>query len=303
MALRYATICFHRNDLLGPYALDVNMSTSEPPKRPTTLLESIEDLRQELKSQSLGDEVIGSDAMEKPQVFRPSLRPPMAMLYVYDDDPTTHESIRIRGDSFVIGREEGDLSINHDQMVSTRHAEITREQKNGLYQWYLSDLGSMNGTFARVSQVILADKMMLIIGSRRYRFDVPLREEEATSAPVPPKLVNPGDGTRHWKQLSEDELGALFPSLVVVSATGDAERYTFCEKEHWIGRDPANCSFVIDDPMVESRHAKIFKDEFGNWCMKPTKTTNGLWAQVHKVPLGRNAHFQCGEQRFGFCVL
>ncbi len=56
--------------------------------------------------------------------FRPSLRPPMAILCAYDDGQDTGETVRIRVPSFVIGRTAGDLVIPHDGGMSSRHAEI-----------------------------------------------------------------------------------------------------------------------------------------------------------------------------------
>jgi len=279
------------------------MSTSKPPERPTTLLESIEDVRQELRSQSIGDEVLADGAAEQTLPYRPSARPPMAALFVYDDDPATYEVVRIRSDSFVIGRGEGDLSIDHDQLISAQHAEITRVFEKGSYLWYLSDLGSTNGTFARVSHVILTDRMMFILGSQRYRFELGETEPESTAVPNPAKVVKPEEGTRHWKQLSSQDLGKMMPSLVAVTADGDGERFAIREKTNWIGRDPSSCSFVISDPTVGSRHARLFQDEHGRWCMEPTKTRNGLWAQIHQVPLGRGGQFQCGEQRFSIRII
>src|SRR5262245_66004100 len=41
--------------------------------------------------------------------FRPSQRPPIALLIVLDDGRDAGEAMRLRGDRFVIGRRRGDL--------------------------------------------------------------------------------------------------------------------------------------------------------------------------------------------------
>src|SRR5690349_275000 len=50
--------------------------------------------------------------------FRPLMRPPMALLRIYDDGEETFETVRIRKSSFTIGRVEGDVTIPHDNMIS-----------------------------------------------------------------------------------------------------------------------------------------------------------------------------------------
>jgi hypothetical protein len=59
-----------------------------------------------------------------PPLFRPTLRPPTPILTICDDGSEDGELIRIRKDSFVIGRTEGDLLIPHDSQISGRHAEL-----------------------------------------------------------------------------------------------------------------------------------------------------------------------------------
>ena len=83
--------------------------------------------------------------------FRPVVRPQMAVLVVLDDGRTEGQTIRLRTDSFTIGRTEGDLTIPHDGMISRKHVTIHRRADKGRLRWVLEDLGSQNGTFVRVS--------------------------------------------------------------------------------------------------------------------------------------------------------
>ena len=71
------------------------------------------------------------------------------------------------GDEVVVGREEGELVFGDDEFLSRRHAAF--RWKHG--QCVLSDLGSSNGTFIRLSQPSnLSDGDFLRIGDQMFRF-------------------------------------------------------------------------------------------------------------------------------------
>jgi hypothetical protein len=128
--------------------------------------------------------------------FRPTSRPPVAILTVYDDGKIEGEIIRIRDHRFVIGRTEGDLRIPLDGRMSARHVEITHQVVGGLHRWVVTDLQSTHGLFLRVTRTILADKAEILVGSGRYRFDVP-QPDAGTTANWGPEA--PGrDVTQGW---------------------------------------------------------------------------------------------------------
>ena len=103
--------------------------------------------------------------------FRPTARPPVALLTVFDDGKTEGETIRIRDSRFVIGRTEGDLKIPIDGRISSKHLEITHQVVGGLHRWVLTDMQSMHGLFVRVSKSVLADQSEFLIGGGRYQFE------------------------------------------------------------------------------------------------------------------------------------
>ena len=116
-------------------------------------------------------------------VFRPIRRPPMAVVCVLDDgEKKTGEEFRVRGDRLVIGRTEGGVIIPHDDAISSRHLELVREVADGQYRWLVNDLGSTNGTFARVDEAVLRHNQELILGSRHYRFDAAPQGGERAAA-------------------------------------------------------------------------------------------------------------------------
>jgi pSer/pThr/pTyr-binding forkhead associated (FHA) protein len=231
--------------------------------------------------------------------FRPTLRPSMAVLHVFDDGDDTGEIVRIRANSFVIGRVEGDLTIPHDGGISGRHVEISRRHENGEYCWYLKDLQSTNGTFVRASTVVLGHEQELLIGGRRFRFEVPVAPEQPQAAPE-----WASNATRKWESLAPSQAGAVLPPAIVEISPGrSGQRFPLRDQENWLGRDRTGCSIVVDDPMVDRRHARVYRDEKNRWIIANARSRNGIWARVQEVGLGRGGFFQCGEQRFFFKVL
>jgi pSer/pThr/pTyr-binding forkhead associated (FHA) protein len=221
--------------------------------------------------------------------FRPVRRPPMAALCVLDDGREDGEWVRIRTPNFVIGRAEGDLVIPHDNMMSSKHAAISRQQEKDRYRWYLTDLQSTNGTFLKIASTLLKHGQEILIGSRRLRF-------QAAQLQPPPTGVEPPVHTAGWQTVSEAE---VIPALVEVHPRGEGQRFLLAKQENWIGRDPAQCSVVLaGDPLVSLRHARLFRDNTGRWILEKTKSLNGTWLRIDKVPLVGTAAFQLGEQRF-----
>jgi len=247
-------------------------------RRSATVLESVEEL--------IGRPVRGStvvEAHDQPSApppaspgeavpeFRPSLRPPMAILCAYDDGLDAGETVRIRVPSFVIGRGTGDLVIPHDAGMSGRHAEIVRRPADGRYRWFLRDLGSTNGTFARAARAALVDGQEMLVGGARFRF-------EFGGGSPPPRLVE-------------------------IGASGKGAAFEIGDPEAWIGRDRGSCSIVLDRPWVAARHALIHARRPGRWMIERGDSGDGVWIRIEEVDLGRGGQFQCGEQRFLFRVL
>jgi pSer/pThr/pTyr-binding forkhead associated (FHA) protein len=277
----------------------------QPPRRQATVLESVEEVRAQVRRAAATTEAAvvprpgASDTGQDAQPFRPTARPPMALLYVLDDGDDGGEVVRIRAGSFVIGRVEGDLVIPHDAGMSGRHLEVTRRLENGEYRWTLTDLQSTNGTFVRAANVIMGHDQELLIGGRRYRFEV--RQGPAGGAEPSGAAAN---ATRKWQALAPADLaGAADAVLVEVPQAGEGRRFPLSGPEHWLGRDPQQCTIVVDDPMVDRRHARIYRDEKNRWIIAGARSLNGLWARVQEVALGRGGYFQAGEQRFLLKVL
>lgn len=196
-------------------------------------------------------------------VYRPTLRNRMALLSVLDDGGEDGEIIRMRGDSLVIGRSEGDIVIPHDISMSARHAVIERAAGDG---WRLTDLGSAQGTFVRAASARLKDGTVLQIGRTQLRFVVLDLTEGALV-----ELRTDGEGLEH-------EVHA--PSTT-------------------IGRSGEGAGILLDDPFVSPLHATIRRSPRG-WRIQ-NAGMNGLWVRIDApVDMTVASQFQCGEQRFSF---
>jgi pSer/pThr/pTyr-binding forkhead associated (FHA) protein len=267
---------------------------------PDTRLESIEDIRKAIAGSRRIATAKETGPEDDTHAFRAVYRPPMAIVCILDDGSADEgDWVRLRADKTVIGRSEGEIVIAHDAMMSSKHASITRHAHKGGFRWLLTDLGSTNGTFVRVSDTPIKHGQELLLGSRRFRFNSAPQgataiEEEGPDAGAPKQ-------TRGWQAVSPRD---LIPSLIEVTPQGDGKQFMLKSNDVWIGRDPRHCTVVIsDDLMLSPRHCRLHRDSKGAWHLENSGSRNGTWVRVTKIPLNTNAQFQLGEQRFFIKVI
>jgi pSer/pThr/pTyr-binding forkhead associated (FHA) protein len=213
--------------------------------------------------------VTSLDECDKPtNGFRPRVRPPVLVLRVLDDNQKSAENVRIRGESFKIGRDQGDLIISHDYLMSGMHASILRRRQGNEFEWYLCDLQSRNGVFVKVDSARLKSGDELLLGSSTFRF---FEEDSGSNAPA---------------------------RLVEHPTASPANELRFERDEVWFGRvaDAAIASASCDR-LLERQHARFFQSN-GRWCVAAAKSRNGVWIRVAQVRLQHGCWFQLGEQRF-----
>jgi hypothetical protein len=234
---------------------------------------------------------LGSTSSASP--YRPTQRPPVALLTVLDDGKNVGEVLRLRTDRFVIGRSEGDFLIPHDQQISARHIEITRKRVGEKYRWVVTDLQSSNGLFIRVSRAVLADKAEFLVGTGYYRFEAPSTNPSQTADAPPPDA--PHSSTR---PLGVDPATLLPPALIELVGDRVLSRLPLAKTEYWIGSDPACAICRAGDPSMEPRHVRLYREANGVWIAQNNKTANGLWLKVPQITVTDSCSFQIGEQRF-----
>jgi hypothetical protein len=225
--------------------------------------------------------------------FRPTVRPPVAVLTVFDDGKTDGEMIRIRDHRFIIGRTEGDLCIPLDGRISARHLEITHQVVGGLHRWVVTDLQSTHGMFVRVSRTVLADKAEFLVGNGRYLFHAPYTDAGATLDQAPNEA-----GFSGTHGLDEGASPYRPPAVTELIGKDIGNRILLIKNEYWIGSDPSCAICRPDDPFCEPRHVRLYGGSKGGWHAEHPKTPNGLWLRMPQITVESVAQFQIGEQRF-----
>lgn len=205
------------------------------------------------------------------------------------------EVFYVRSESVVVGRVKGDIVIGHDSAMSASHAEIIRKDAGGKHAWILRDLGSSNGTFARVRNVTLKPGLMIQLGSKRYRFELP----------GSPTLPGAAAVSQAGTALLTDLRGAtadVLPALVESTSAGSPPhmRHPFRNARVSIGRSGFGNDVEIDDLCLAKTHAVVTRDVSGAWQLEAQPSLNGVWVRVDTIRLMDHCHFQCGEQRFRF---
>jgi pSer/pThr/pTyr-binding forkhead associated (FHA) protein len=267
------------------------------------LLETDDEIRQALQTNKAGGPVAPATAPSPKQPhpppptsaspYRPTLRPPVALLTVLDDGKSDGEVVRLRADRFIIGRSEGDFLIPHDLLISARHLEITRHRVGEQYRWVLTDLQTTNGLFIRVSRTVLADRAEFLVGKGRYRFEAGGAEQPNTVDYLPPDAQRAST-----RPLGDEAANERRPALAEVVGDKVISREPLIKAEYWIGSDPACSIYRAADPFVEPRHARLYRDANGAWHVQNNKTANGLWSRVPQITVEDGCVFQIGEQRF-----
>jgi pSer/pThr/pTyr-binding forkhead associated (FHA) protein len=228
------------------------------------------------------------------QPFRPLFRPPVAILEICDDGADAGEVIRMRADSITIGRSNADVVIPHDSQISSTHARITRRLVGGMFQWFLTDLDSTNGTFIRVAKVALADGQLVLLGSHRYVF----RAAQMPVAPPGPE-AGPRNQTQGWQQISAADVARLTSTLVRLNPDGTEQSYRLDRDDLLIGQSSEACQIVLaGDPAVSRIHARVRRGGDGRFVLENANSRNGVWLGIREQRLHKSSHFQLGEQRF-----
>ncbi len=224
--------------------------------------------------------------------YRPTSRPPIALLTIFDDGKNEGEVIRIRQEKFLIGRTEGDLKIPIDGRISARHVEITLQAIGGVHRWVVTDLQSTHGMFVRVSRTVLNDRAEFLVGSGRYRFETPQGLADAT---VDEGAEPAGFGqTKGW---ADGPSPLRVPAVTELLGNEMGNRMLLVKPEYWIGSDPSCAICRPDDPFCEPRHARLYRGSSG-WHAEHNKTFNGLWIRMAQIVVDATVRFQIGEQRF-----
>jgi pSer/pThr/pTyr-binding forkhead associated (FHA) protein len=264
---------------------------------PGTVLDSVENISSLLEAGRAASAPREAASIPKPTttahceevLYRSPIRPSAPRITILDDGSLeAGEVAYVRTDRITIGRAKGDILIGHDAAMSATHAEIVRRNTGGRYSWFLRDLGSSNGTLVRCRSVALRANTTLLIGSKRYLFEIPKQADY--------------DDDLQKTFLQGHPLEDAPPGLVELTPSQGSKvsRYPFSAQRISIGRPGLGNDVELDDPCVAKLHAVAACDSTGAWNMQAQPSLNGLWVKIDSVKLTDGCLFQCGEQRFRF---
>ncbi len=215
----------------------------------------------------IGDSVAPQkSAPNQTPLYRPTVRPPMAVVKLFHDGSAHYTPYPVFADRFRIGRIDGDLIVLHDSWMSGRHAEIQRRRVGDHFKWYLVDQKSTNGSFVRSDSTVLKNNDELFLGQERYRFST----------------QNGRAGLIH-------------------ATKGVGQQWWFRGRKEVIGKKPpCGLPSFVTDPYLDAEHATLVQQPDGAWAIQDNQSQNGVWYRVMEIQLTPNSAFQLGEQRFGF---
>ena len=207
--------------------------------------------------------------------------------HLLPDHPRSHAF----EDKFTIGRDRGDLVVDGDPFLSTRHAMIRREKG----QFLLQDLGSRNGTFIHIrgeAELLPGDEMMM--GSQIFRVrierDSDDREEEEEEG-----------GFRTQRLAAPSHSGPILER--VVKGRRVDEVFPLTKEKTIIGRDEGDICFP-DDGLLSGVHASVVRREAehgSTHVVRDEGSRNGVFLRVRDLwPLQEGDVFTAGRQVFRF---
>jgi pSer/pThr/pTyr-binding forkhead associated (FHA) protein len=230
---------------------------------------------------------------------------------IIEDDEGRKTVVPFVREEITIGRQEGNTIRLTERNVSRRHARLMRQNGHVVVE----DLGSSNGTRIngeRISgQSAVKDGDLIQIGD----YDLALQSEAAARARPSPASDEPSDSGVHAEPETEAEApvmedasaGAVSPEqrrhstaiikmdqvegnrarkvqeleaeeaprLVVISAELKGQEYACIKTEMKIGRTDDN-DIAIDHRSLSRTHAKLVREENGEWRIIDMQSANGL---------------------------
>ena len=186
--------------------------------------------------------------------YRPTSRPPIALLTVFDDGKNDGEVIRIRDHEFVIGRTEGDLQDpdrRPDLVAARRDHAPGRRRHSPLGR----DRPPEHSRHVRPGQPDGAGRPGRVPGRQRA---IPVRDAPRPGRGDRRRGAEPaGFGqTRGW---ADGPSPFRPPRVTELLGNEIGNRMLLVKPEYWIGSDPTCAICRPDDPFCEPRHVRLFR--------------------------------------------
>lgn len=171
---------------------------------------------------------------------------PVARVVTILKDGSEGQIYRITGAATDIGRSEGNILLADDPYLSPRHARIS--VRDG--QYYLRDLGSVNGIFYKVREpMALTSGDIVLLGQQVLRVEI-LSEHETSFGPV----------SHYGVMLFGTPEQPRIARLVQLTTEGiPRDVYHLFREETVVGRESGDLVFT-DDAFLSRRHATFRVD-------------------------------------------
>lgn len=200
---------------------------------------------------------------------------PLAKLVVVKGEGLEGDVFPITSEGIVVGRSEGDVRFADDPHVSPAHARFGVAEDAVT----VSDLGSVNGIFQRVSRPVeIGDGAFIICGEQVLQFRVPKTDM---------KLI--GDGGTYFYGSPMPQV--YFQIIQLLPGGREGAIYAARKRVVTIGREDCDLNFPSDRFM--SRYHTKFEVQKGKFLLYDLESRNGTFLRVQ-----REASFRAGEQFF-----
>lgn len=211
--------------------------------------------------------------------------PPPAKLVVIAQDGTPGRRYPITDGRVDVGREQGEVLLAVDPYTCPRHARII--WKNG--QFWVVDLGSVNGVFARLNapeRLVHGDT--ILVGLEVFRFE----QVSALETNREPAYER---GTR----LFGSPAVPRYARLVQRTVEGVSSNVFYLSKnQSTIGRETGDFVFV-DDAFMSRQHATFTRQQDGSFLLTDLGSSNGTFIAIRdERPLPDGGHVRIGQHLF-----
>lgn len=248
------------------------------------------------------------NAEQSIEAYRPTHRPPMSRLTLFDDGSVEGELFRIRKGSTSIGRKDCDINIQHDSMISDQHLSIELEGNLGAYRWTIKDLNSESGLWVRVRKIELKEGSEFLVGCQRFQFQDSIRLDEHERNAMLARIENgsySGAASTPGNSYAKLSRSNYLPSSTIllnpiVTTASSSNSLTLIDGEYWIGRGPESAMRIPDDPFLAPKHVCITKESSKTWVARTAGAPNGMWVRMRQIIVNNSCTFQIGEQRCRF---
>jgi hypothetical protein len=178
-----------------------------------------------------------------------------------------------------------------------------------------------NGSLLTIGVITVAGLFLaaiLLVGGRRSIQKFAARREEKAAShdpltqPIPVAKVDEKKKSatpfKGWTQRPKRVKAAAY--LTRLNGNGDSQAGTpipLTGEDVVFGADPVKVAFVLDDPSISPRHAKLSQDEQGRFLISDQSSVAGTWVNFEKIDtagkiLAHGDLIHLGKLRYKFTV-